>query len=71
MPNLAQDARSTLAERRVDPGSLTGRHKSRKDKAERMESVMEGREVTPGAYCTEILSICIDTSTSSNGNESG
>ena len=45
-PNLAQDARSTLAERRVDPGSLTGRHKSRKDKAERMESVMEGREVT-------------------------
>lgn len=46
MPNLVQDARSTLAERRVDPGSLTGRHKARKDKAERLESVMEGREVT-------------------------
>ena len=29
----------------MDPGLLTGRHKARKDKAERMESVMEGREV--------------------------
>ena len=51
VPNTAQDARSTLAERRVDPGSLTGRHKSRKDKAERMESVMEGREVTLCVCC--------------------
>ena len=27
----------------MDPGSLTGRHKRRKDKAERLASVLEGR----------------------------
>ena len=40
---MAQDARAVLGETRVDPDTLTGRHKARKDKAERMESVLEGR----------------------------
>ncbi len=42
-PAMAQDARAVLGETRVDPDALTGRHKARKDKAERMESVLEGR----------------------------
>ena len=33
-----------IGETRVDPDALTGRHKFRKDKAERMESVLEGRQ---------------------------
>ena len=33
-----------IGETRVDPDGLTGRHKFRKDKAERMESVLEGRQ---------------------------
>ena len=33
-----------IGEVRVNPDALTGRHKMRKDKAERMESVLEGRE---------------------------
>ena len=33
-----------IGEVRVNPDALTGRHKMRKDKAERMESVMEGRQ---------------------------
>ena len=40
---MVQDARAVLGETRVDPDALTGRHKARKDKAERMESVLEGR----------------------------
>ncbi|CAL8470003.1 g9545 [Coccomyxa elongata] len=39
-----QDARATIGERRVDPNALTSKQKSRKDKAERMASVLEGRE---------------------------
>lgn len=41
---LAQDARATIGERRVDANSLTARARARKDKAERMASVLEGRE---------------------------
>lgn len=33
-----------IGEMRVNPDALTGRHKMRKDKAERMESVLEGRQ---------------------------
>ena len=44
-PDLAQDARAVIGELRVDPASLAGRHRARKDKAERMASVLEGREV--------------------------
>ncbi len=33
-----------IGETRVNPDALTGRHKMRKDKAERMESVLEGRQ---------------------------
>ena len=40
-----QDGRAVIGEQRVDPGSLAGRHRARKDKAERLASVMEGREV--------------------------
>jgi protein SDA1 len=39
-----QDARGTITERRVDPSTLLGKHKARKDKAERMAMVLEGRE---------------------------
>jgi hypothetical protein len=39
-----QDARAVIGEQRVDPGSLAGRHRARSDKAERLASVMEGRE---------------------------
>lgn len=42
--NAQQDARATIGERRVDPNALTSKQKSRKDKAERMASVLEGRE---------------------------
>ena len=44
-PDLAQDARAVIGELRVDPASLAGRHRARKDKAERMASVLDGREV--------------------------
>ncbi len=40
--SVMQDARATLAERRVDPASLQGKHKRRRDKEERMASVLEG-----------------------------
>ena len=44
VPGVPQDARATIGERRVDPNALTSKQKSRKDKAERMASVLEGRE---------------------------
>ena len=40
----AARARSAAPERRVDPDSLLGRARGRRDKAARMASVMEGRE---------------------------
>ena len=40
----AQDMHASLAEQRVDPLSLTGRHKTRKSKEDRLVSVHEGRE---------------------------
>lgn len=39
-----QDMRATLTEERVDPIGLTGRHKTRKSKQEKLASVAEGRE---------------------------
>jgi protein SDA1 len=39
-----EEARRRAGERRVDPHSLEGRVKRRKDKAERLESVLAGRE---------------------------
>jgi protein SDA1 len=39
-----EEARRRAGERRVDPASLEGRVKRRKDKAERLESVLAGRE---------------------------
>lgn len=38
-----QDQRATAAERSVAPEALLGKHKKRKDKQERLASVMEGR----------------------------
>ena len=40
---LADKRRSNVSEQRVDPDSLTGRHKRRKNKEERLE-VCAGRE---------------------------
>lgn len=40
----AQDARATVADRRVDPAALEGRHKGRASKEERLARVHEGRE---------------------------
>ena len=42
--SAAQDARATAADRRVDPAALTGRHKGRSSKEERLAKVHEGRE---------------------------
>lgn len=39
-----QDARATVADRRVDPAALAGRHKGRASKEERLARVHEGRE---------------------------
>ncbi len=44
MLSAAQDARATAADRRVDPAALTGRHKGRSSKEERLAKVHEGRE---------------------------
>lgn len=39
-----QDMQAYLGEHRVDPSELKGQHKSRKSKADKMRSVLEGRE---------------------------
>ena len=39
-----QDMRAYLTEQRMDPDDLKGKHKSRKSKADKMKSVLEGRE---------------------------
>ena len=39
----AQDKRGTAGERRVDPTSLQGVHKKRKDKQERLAAVLAGK----------------------------
>jgi hypothetical protein len=41
---VSQDMRSSVAEQRMNPDDLRGKHKSRKSKAEKMASVVEGRE---------------------------
>lgn len=40
----ATDKRNLEGEHRLDPSSLQGKHKQRKDKTERMASVLQGRE---------------------------
>ncbi|KAK9811636.1 hypothetical protein WJX72_007420 [[Myrmecia] bisecta] len=43
-----QDRRNIVAEERVDPSNLQGKHKRRQDKEARMASVLEGREGREG-----------------------
>ena len=41
-PAAMQDGMGVVSEARVDPDSLMGRHKRRKTKDERMQSVLDG-----------------------------
>ncbi len=41
-PAAVQDGMRVVSEARVDPDSLMGRHKRRKTKDERMQSVLDG-----------------------------
>ena len=53
-----QDRRTTVAEERVDPAALRGKHKYRQDKEARMATVLEGARAK-GALAYSGLLACV------------